>query len=90
MLLTIPWILMLVAGRVSLDSRGKGAYNKKHKLTPPNAFHFWRTGTNVNPSVRVSALIMIGTSISYLLIQVRAFPVPKRGLIGPCQTVSYL
>ena len=32
MLLTIPWCFALIAGRVSLDEKGVGAYKKKEKI----------------------------------------------------------
>jgi len=72
MLLTIPWFFSLLAGRVSLDENGVGAYRKKEKLSDPK-WHLWRTGTNVKAGLRVSAIIMIITSVSYLLIQGPAF-----------------
>jgi len=72
MLLTVPWFCSLLAGRVSLDENGVGAYKKKEKLTEPK-WHLLRTGTNVKPGLRISAFIMIITSLSYLLIQVPAF-----------------
>jgi len=72
MLLTIPWFFSLIAGRVSLDEHGVGAYKKKEKLTEPK-WHLLRTGTNVKGGLRISAFIMIITSFSYLLIQGPAF-----------------
>jgi len=78
MLLTIPWFFALIAGRVSLDENGVGAYKKKEKLTDPK-WHPWRTGTNVKPGLRMSGIIMIITAISYLLIQGPAFKYAKRG-----------
>jgi len=72
MLLTIPWFSSLIAGRVSLDENGKGMYNKKEKLIEPK-WSLTRTGTNVKPGLRWSAIIMIITSLSYLLIQGPAF-----------------
>jgi len=72
MLLTVPWFCSLLAGRVSLDENGVGAYKKKEKLTEPK-WSLLRTGTNVKPGLRISAFIMIITSISYLLIQGPAF-----------------
>ena len=78
MLLTVPWFFSLLAGRVSLDENGTGAYRKKEKLVPPR-WSLWRTGTNVKPGLRISALIMIITSVSYLLIQGPAFSYSRRG-----------
>jgi len=72
MLLTIPWFSSLIAGRVTLDENGVGAYKKKEKLTGAK-WSLWRTGTNVKSGLRISAFIMIITSVSYLLIQGPAF-----------------
>jgi len=78
MLLTIPWFCSLLAGRVSLDENGVGFYKKKEKLVAPK-WSLLRTGTNVKPGLRKSAVIMIITSVSYLLIQGPAFRFSKRG-----------
>jgi len=72
MLLTVPWFCSLIAGRVSLDENGVGAYKKKEKLTDPK-WSLLRTGTNVKPGLKISAAIMLITSLSYLLIQGPAF-----------------
>jgi len=72
MLLTIPWALTLIVGRVNLDSKGNGAYNRKDKLTG-ETWNLFQTGTNVKPGLRMSAIIMIITAISYLFIQGPAF-----------------
>jgi len=72
MLLTIPWFASLLAGRVSLDANGEGFYKKKEKLVDPK-WSLFRTGTNVKPGLRFSAIVMIITSVSYLLIQGPAF-----------------
>ena len=77
MLLTIPWFCTLLAGRVTLDEHGVGAYRKKDKLVAPR-WSLLRTGINVKPGLRVSALIMIVTALSYLLIQGPAFSYSRR------------
>jgi len=78
MLLTIPWFCSLLAGRVSLDENGVGMYKKKEKLVKPK-WHPLRTGTNVKDGLRYSALMMLLTSLSYLLIQGPAFKYSHRG-----------
>jgi len=77
MLLTIPWFFSLIAGRVSLDEHGVGAYKAKEKLTAPK-WSLWRTGTNVKKGLRTSGFIMIATCGAYLLIQIPAFKYAKR------------
>jgi len=87
MLLTIPWFCSLIAGRVSLDENGVGAYKKKEKLTEPK-WSLWRTGTNVKSGLRISAIIMIITSVSYLLIQGPAFKYALKGEAGSSESSS--
>jgi len=77
MLLTIPWFCSLLAGRVTLDENGAGYYKKKEKLVAPK-WHPFRTGTNVKPGLRRNALMMIFTSVSYLLVQGPAFKFSRR------------
>ena len=36
MLLTVPWILCVIGGRVNLDENGVGTYKSKPKLNPPD------------------------------------------------------
>jgi len=83
MLLTLPWFLAVIAGRVSIGENGP-TYNK-----PPNAPHNWnklmpagdmsltRTGVSISATLRKSAKIMLCTSLSYLVIQGPAFTVDK-------------
>eukprot|EP00030_Apusomonadida_sp_AF-17_P007613 a842136_521.p1 GENE.a842136_521~~a842136_521.p1 ORF type:complete len:576 (-),score=280.96 a842136_521:53-1741(-) len=75
MLLTVPWFLSVLAGRVSLDAHGKGAYKNPAgaKLSPPGSMGLFTTGINVGPAIKTSGIIMIVTSISYVFIQGPAF-----------------
>jgi hypothetical protein len=36
LLLTVPWVLGIVAGRVDLDRDGNGSYTARPKLNPAN------------------------------------------------------
>ena len=80
MLLTVPWVLSIVAGRVTMidnvaqykrpktwsnDNNGKWA-----KLMPAGAFR--GTGVFCGPSIRNSAIVMLVTLCPYLVIQVPA------------------
>ncbi len=70
MLLTIPWFLSVMGGRVNIDGiTGKASY-KTPKLTPAGNFSLWETGVSLSPAVNTCSLIMIGTSVTYMLLQV--------------------
>lgn len=70
MLLTLPWFLSVVAGRVNIRADGVLTYHHRpHKLTPPDNFSLDHTGVQPLSMVRVSGYIMIVTSFSYLVIQ---------------------
>ena len=75
MLLTIPWVLSVYAGRVTLDEKGEGFYNRKPKLLNKG---FWsgqwtRTGVNARNSVKKNSLLMLITCLPYVIIQGVAF-----------------
>ena len=44
MLLTVPWILCVIGGRVNLDENGVGTYKSKPKLNPPDNMDIFTTG----------------------------------------------
>lgn len=69
MLLTIPWFLSVLGGRVNIDPTTKLPRYKAPKLTPPENMSLTETGVTIAPAVNVGAYIMIGTSITYLLLQ---------------------
>lgn len=53
MLLTVPWALSILAGRVNLDSHGKGTYKRPEgagehwqRLLPPGNADLFHTGVN--------------------------------------------
>ena len=77
MLLTIPWCLSLIGGRVNLDADGNANYAKPRgatadwaKLSPPGKFA--GTGVNVGPAIKYTARIMLLTAVPFLVIQVPA------------------
>jgi Ca2+/Na+ antiporter len=82
MLLTIPWFLSIVAGRVTIQNdHGKNLffYTKKIKLDPKSSWGLFNTGVKAGGEVKTGALLMLITSISYLVIQLRAFQLEKSG-----------
>jgi len=73
MLLTIPWFLSVVAGRVTVDSEGKLCYAKKVKLDPQHSWNVYKTGVDCNNNISIGGCIMLLTTISYFIIQGPAF-----------------
>ena len=70
MLLTIPWFLSVLGGRVNVVA-GKAVY-KAPKLEPPESMSFTKTGVALAPSVNFGAALMIISSVSYLIIEIPA------------------
>lgn len=69
MLLTIPWFLIIIAGRVDIDpDTGKLQY-KAPKLTPPNKLNLYSNGVAVAESTKKTAYLVILTSVSYFVIE---------------------
>lgn len=69
MLLTLPWFLAILGGRVDLDANGDPQYTKKPKLTPNNKFG---VGVSISANTRRNAKMMVLTCFFYLIIQVPA------------------
>ena len=84
MLLTVPWFLAVLGGRVDY-TQGKCQYNASQKLTKfgltDTLFH---CGIRYKPEIRADAKIMVVTAFTYLVIQLPALYVdnqnPKIGL----------
>jgi Ca2+/Na+ antiporter len=71
MLLTIPWFLVIVAGRVNIDN-GIPRYVQP-KLVPSDNFSLFETGVVVNGEVQTATVVALVSSLSYLLIEIPAF-----------------
>lgn len=72
MLLTLPWLLSVVAGRVDVGAKGDPVYHKLPRLTTKQRFSL-STGVLAGSSVATSANIMLLTAVSFVIIQVPAF-----------------
>mmetsp|Transcript_24639 Transcript_24639/g.57839 ORF Transcript_24639/g.57839 Transcript_24639/m.57839 type:complete len:551 (+) Transcript_24639:106-1758(+) len=74
MLLTIPWSLCIVAGRVDIIN-GKTRYKKNPKLTPGLTVSetLSNTGVFLSEEIRHGGKIMALTTMPYFLIQMPAF-----------------
>lgn len=79
MLLTIPWFLAILGGRVDLDSQGEPCYTKKPKLTANNKYG---VGVAISLNTRRNAKMMILTTFFYLIIQIPAsmYSGPAKGV----------
>ena len=75
MLLTVPWLLSIMAGRVDLTPSGKTNYHGSPKLTVEGLGFgaLFTTGCSGSEAVREGGLVMMVTATSYLIIQVPTF-----------------
>eukprot|EP00446_Apocalathium_sp_SHHI-4_P058083 CAMPEP_0177299858 /NCGR_PEP_ID=MMETSP0368-20130122/4250_1 /TAXON_ID=447022 ORGANISM="Scrippsiella hangoei-like, Strain SHHI-4" /NCGR_SAMPLE_ID=MMETSP0368 /ASSEMBLY_ACC=CAM_ASM_000363 /LENGTH=531 /DNA_ID=CAMNT_0018758219 /DNA_START=69 /DNA_END=1664 /DNA_ORIENTATION=- len=72
MLLTFPWFICIVFGRVPLKD-GKADYANKGKAP------LMGSGITFGPSIKTSAKIMLGTTLLYLVMQIPASLLEFRG-----------
>lgn len=88
MLLTVPWFLSILAGRVDIEN-GECVYKRpKHvaKLTPGRGMR--QSGVSPDRAVPVSCRLMLATCISYVIIQAPAMsrtkfkPTPESDAAG--------
>jgi Ca2+/Na+ antiporter len=94
MLLTFPWFLAIVSGRVPLDSDGQPCYDKKANVLENGEPKF--TGTGLfdsgiagGDSIPKNAKIMLGTTLIYMIIQIPALgydPQPDKEDTTDCKT----
>ena len=70
MLLTLPWILALVAGRVTCVD---GEPDYKRKLVDKSDWSMTGTGISVLPEISFNAKMMLITCLPYVLIQAPAW-----------------
>jgi Ca2+/Na+ antiporter len=85
MLLTIPWAISVYSGRVDLKDDGTPNYLGKPKLSSYSGLRdeFRNTGVTVSPSVQQGGIVMVLTTLPYLLIQI-----PASFLHGPSEQVA--
>lgn len=78
MLLTVPWFLSVLAGRVNIRPDGSTNYTRLHrqgrwsKLMPPGNASLEGTGVQPMPAVAISGKIMALTAFTYVVIQAAA------------------
>jgi hypothetical protein len=71
MLLTVPWFLSVLGGRVNVDSNGDARY-KSPKLTNPNEYNLFGHGVTVTESTARGSVIMLLSAIPFLVLQIPA------------------
>lgn len=71
MLLTVPWFLSIVGGRVNIEPFTRQPnYKNVPKLYPPHYFDLHYTGVAISPLVHTEAYIMLLTALTYLVLQI--------------------
>jgi hypothetical protein len=71
MLLTIPWFLSILGGRVNIDPQtGLPNYRNSPKLYPKDNYSLTETGITLNKVVNNTAYVILFTAIGYFLLQV--------------------
>lgn len=92
MLLTVPWFLCILAGRVDMD-RDTPIYSKrgKLKLTPHQGVSrsLFHTGVTLQRSSHVGGKVMLATALIYLIIQGPAFEQIRDDHDGTASRASY-
>ena len=89
MLLTVPWFLANMGGRVDLDDEGKGKYNQRPRLT--RGYCDCRTtGSNPARSVQVGGILIALTMIPYIVVQIGGFMNPLKGQGPPHSQIKWL
>jgi len=74
MLLTLPWFLAILAGRVDLDADGNCDYKGKLSGTKTG---LTSTGVHLLPAIKENAKFMILTSMIYFVILIPALTIDK-------------
>ena len=91
MLLTIPWFLSNLGGRVDLDEDGNGKYTQKPKLTSGHkCCGCMTTGSNPNPGVKAGGFLILITLVPYIVVQIGGFMNPKIGEGPPHDKIKWL
>jgi len=85
MLLTLPWAISVLAGRVNLDKKGVPRYKRPpdadenwEKLSPPGNMGLLSTGVGFGSEIQDAARYMVFTMLGYFVIQGPAFFVDSR------------
>lgn len=78
MLLTVPWFLANLGGRVDLDDNGKGKYSQRPRLTR-GLCACSNTGSNPKRSVQVGGILVALTMVPYIIVQIGGFMNPLKG-----------
>lgn len=76
MLLTVPWVMCLFGGRVSINNNGEYNYirdksNPEWKKLDPEG-GFFNSGVRCGPLIGYNAKVMIVTLVSFLIVQIPA------------------
>ena len=91
MLLTVPWFMSILAGRVPLVD-GEAIYSKKKrkKLGPSKRCWCCATGVEAMPVVKTNGIVMVLTLLSYLLVQIPSFFIGSHGHTTDNETLTHI
>ena len=76
LLLTVPWGVAIIAGRVNIDPEGCATgYEKKpdFRVDPPGSMNLMGLGVNLGRSISRNGIIMGVTAFAYVIVQGSAF-----------------
>lgn len=69
MLLTVPWFLSVLGGRVNIDPQTGSARYRVPKLSPPNNMSLTETGVGVSEVIQKGGYVMMLSAIPYVVLQ---------------------
>lgn len=79
MLLTIPWGFSIILGKVPIGNDGEAVYSRRRAGAMPKGSLLSGAGVTPDASIRNNAMLMVLTSLIYLVIQGPAFPYSENG-----------
>ncbi|CAJ1461073.1 unnamed protein product [Effrenium voratum] len=89
MLLTIPWFLGVLGGRVDYVG-GKCLYAQEPKIQKTGVYNtFFRNGIRYKPEIKANAKIMLITSMTYLVIQIPALYVDNQQPTSSLKAITH-
>jgi len=73
MLLTFPWFIAVLYGRVPLNDNNEPVYSREKALPIEDRVGLFNSGIGLGPSIKKNTIVMLGTSLIYLVIQIPAW-----------------
>jgi len=73
MLLTFPWFIAVLYGRVPLNDNNEPVYSREKALPIEDRVGLFNSGIGLGPSIKKNTVVMLATSLIYLVIQIPAW-----------------